>query len=234
MEDVAQGKISLADHKGNTLADRHAGEAAAKHQVTSDVGWYDATAWLVQCRLLAVYDLFTVKKERLPRDAMAPRGPPLDNRLEELGHRIEQIGATKQKCMICAKTWALDQRKLIIQDGVCPGATGWESSDLHPHLRPQHATPGATFTINGEALHNTHKLATHRGLVWCWRCGLYTTGTQVVKLKDPCHGPGTTARQRILGRLRSGMTPKAEVEWPLPEGAPTPRHMALLPRQGAG
>ena len=63
-EDVANGFITQVDRHGNQRADHWAGMAAAEAQVPESdknlVDWIDATAWIIQRRLLAVYTKFTV------------------------------------------------------------------------------------------------------------------------------------------------------------------------------
>ena len=54
-------------------------------------------------------------------------------------------------------------------------------------------------------LHSTHSLGWHRGLIWCWTCGLYST-TVPIGLKSKCDGE-TLSGTKNLSRLRKGLPP---------------------------
>ncbi len=55
--------------------------------------------------------------------------------------------------------------------------------------------------------HYTHSLTTQRGILWCTRCGAYTT-RQPRALKDRCPmKPASAAAATILRRLRRGLNP---------------------------
>ena len=114
--------------------------------------------------------------------------------LQELrGHAPESFGRSKYRCILCLQTWATNQRREVASWGPCPGARIWGEIDTrHPNLRPALAQRGISFAINGKQLHPSHHFATHRGIVWCWKCGFYTTGRQVVKLTASSSVPTTT------------------------------------------
>ena len=61
-----------------------------------------------------------------------------------------------------------------------------------------------------------HLLVAHRGLMWCWRCGAWST--EVARsLASPCPARPTRAGRDVLRRLAKGKTPKQSVQWPEPE-----------------
>ena len=72
-------------------------------------------------------------------------------------------------------------------------------------------------SVGGVKIHDTHlsHLAWHRGIIWCWRCGVYATRVPI-NLKGTCDGP-TEAGQKALSLLRQGKPPNCKVDWPLPE-----------------
>ena len=72
-------------------------------------------------------------------------------------------------------------------------------------------------SIGGAKIHPSHisHLGWHRGIVWCWVCGVYATRVPI-NLKGPCDGP-TDAGLKALSLLRQGKTPTCKVDWPLPE-----------------
>jgi hypothetical protein len=68
-------------------------------------------------------------------------------------------------------------------------------------------------TIGGARVHSTHRMGWHRGMVWCWECGVYATAVPI-NLKTECDG-ATLAGQKNLSRFRQGQPPSKAV-WPLP------------------
>ncbi len=55
--------------------------------------------------------------------------------------------------------------------------------------------------------HDTHRLATTRGVLWCRRCGAYTT-RQPRALRRPCAGcPTSEAARNVRARLARGLAP---------------------------
>ena len=67
--------------------------------------------------------------------------------------------------------------------------------------------------LGNTPLHESHLLAWHRGLLWCWRCGCIAS-TIPHNLRMPCQAP-TIAGERQLKRLKQGLTPLTMVDWPL-------------------
>jgi hypothetical protein len=63
-------------------------------------------------------------------------------------------------------------------------------------------------------LHGSHSLTKMRGIVWCWKCGVYGI-TAPRKLAKRCEPP-TQGGVDCLRRIRKGLTPRAGLEWPEP------------------
>ena len=72
----------------------------------------------------------------------------------------------------------------------------------------------ASPTIGRVALHASHSLGYHRGLVLCWKCGHYG-GTVPIKLKASCEGL-TLSGEKNRSRLRNS-NPPSKTSWPLDE-----------------
>ena len=53
--------------------------------------------------------------------------------------------------------------------------------------------------------HTTHSLVGGRGIVWCWRCGVYAVQPKL--LCRPCRGGATQFGKVTLARLRRGLPP---------------------------
>ena len=62
-------------------------------------------------------------------------------------------------------------------------------------------------------LRTSHHLASHRGIVWCWKCGKYGTSRGRDLLK-PCKGGASAAGKKALERIREGRTPHNSITWP--------------------
>ena len=67
--------------------------------------------------------------------------------------------------------------------------------------------------IGNVTLHSSHSLGWHRGLIWCWTCGLYSTGVPI-GLKILCDGESLSGTKN-LERLRKGRPPQKVLDWPL-------------------
>ena len=89
---------------------------------------------------------------------------------------------------------------------------------------PQAAQPPEQLVFAGRVLHATHKMAHKRGIIWCTRCGVWSTSAPR-GLREPCNGIPTRAGLGVIRRVRRGLTPIPRLaDWPLPaDGAPPPR-----------
>ena len=211
----------MAAKMAASRADHWAGMAAAESQIPDTdknlVDWIDATAWIIQRRLLAVDTKFTVKKERTAKDnSNFVKVNKLDLALSEAGHQIERIGTHKQVCVLCHQSWPLKTRAAVIALGHCPGPELWGPAPTNPHL-PHRAPIGAQIVLNGNGLDPSHRLAWHRGVIFCWRCGAYSTGGRVGNLIRLCPPKPTLKQGRQLGLIRQGKSPTPDGVWPLPE-----------------
>ena len=126
--EVAAGLITLEDQRGNALADTFAIKGAAHKEVdegvVKKVSEIDAKAYLIQDRLIAVYELFRVETQHTKGDELRdfrPRTNPLNKALEELGHSLEKTSEDMQQCRLCMQSWVLTDRPKIAALGRCPG-----------------------------------------------------------------------------------------------------------------
>ena len=78
--------------------------------------------------------------------------------------------------------------------------------------RPGHYSTNKVLHVGNRFAHPSHKLKTHRGLVYCARCGCRATN-QVRLMGNQCLPPGrhgkTTLKAILADRLPPGL-----VEWP--------------------
>ena len=71
--------------------------------------------------------------------------------------------------------------------------------------------------LGNQMLHAIHLCSARMGVLWCWRCGGYTTGV-LRSLADKCPGhPRTPNQEYTLSRIRAGKTPKPGMAWPRPD-----------------
>ena len=85
----------------------------------------------------------------------------------------------------------------------------------------------------GEGIHGTHLIGQRRGLVWCWKCGTWSSGKKLQKLGAPCPRRPTTWGTKVLQRLRKGLTPEPKSEWPLSEEAAPREGILAFPSAAA-
>ena len=62
------------------------------------------------------------------------------------------------------------------------------------------------------AIHSSHRIQTHRGVMWCWRCGKYAISRGRSLLKPCAQGANGTGKA-VLSRVRRGLTPHISVRW---------------------
>ena len=105
--------------------------------------------------------------------------------------------------------------------GECPGASFHVAQGLPLPETLTVGNPG--FVFKGNALHASHNLAWHRGMVFCWKCG-FLAAHHSGKLTLPCRGGRSAQGQSNLNRIREGKCPSAG-GWPEPEGAMRPKEL---------
>ena len=167
----------------NDAADRWANRAAADVQVPgAGVDYIDATAWIIQDRLVTVYQHYAEHGKSQGREIVRPARGNAIEALEELGHIVVEE-EDLHYCSICCSTWKPARAWAVVKLGRCPGkvqvtyrigASGTECCIKHDALH-----------INGRAIHASHRLAWREGLLYCSKCGYYSTGV-VRKLAQRC------------------------------------------------
>jgi len=128
-------------------------------------------------------------------------------------------------CRNCGDTWNHHRRWVIARGAPFRGGNeegwyGWQGTDsgFNPFYRPP--TRGGII-FGDKPIHGSHSLTAYRGLIYCNRCGYYTTGGRVCRLavrcgmkpdgaKEPKGHPG----HKMLKRIRQGKPPVGK--WPRP------------------
>ena len=67
----------------------------------------------------------------------------------------------------------------------------------------------------GRPIHSSHSITYYRGVIYCNRCGYYSSGGSVRYLRDPCVLKPADSQMRLLKRMRDGLYPTTQGEWPM-------------------
>ena len=98
--------------------------------------------------------------------------------------------------------------------GECPGPLA--DMRMISHSDVPMRVPLHIESFLGVQVDASHQFGLKRGLLWCWRCGLFSA-TVVKGLSKACKRRPTSGSTQVLERLKRGLTPTPQVEWPLPE-----------------
>ena len=90
----------------------------------------------------------------------------LDTKLEELGHhlKIDKSGMY-YSCSLCGQQWNKQQRKQVINYGVCPGPKIWGQNQGMLLDIPKNLAPGSELIWAGVKLHKSYNIVWKQGLV---------------------------------------------------------------------
>ena len=141
--------------------------------------------------------------------------------LEERGHQVTK-GNRKLVCNLCNSTWS-DQgpegryKEAQICSGIPP--IGLDLQIGHGNGPRRYRATG--LHINGVRVHESHRLAYHRGILFCSQCGCCTV--KIVRgLKGICRMKSScTQQKRGLNCLMLGKPPNGLV-WPTESTAVPP------------
>ena len=95
----------------------------------------------------------------------------------------------------------------------------------------------ARLTFGSAEVHVSHALFYVKGLLYCSCCWAYTQGSKAFKLKAVCRRLTSLgkAQSHVKNRICRGLTPRAEVSWPLPDAVEAPastrQRLAILQSQ---
>ena len=74
----------------------------------------------------------------------------------------------------------------------------------------------------GRPIHSSHSITYYRGVIYCNRCGYYSSGGSVRYLRDPCVLKPAESQMRLLKRMRDGIYPTSTGDWPMPDQTQAP------------
>ena len=231
-EDVLLGRISSENHRGNQQADAHAAAGAALHQPdrahVRSVAQADTRAWKIQRRLLAIADHVVRERAAGPRRQIAassagPAGPvPKPSKAHNAIQAFVQCGHAPRwegkqlRCTQCHHRCATTASMLehTRSLGQCPGPHAEMRMILDGEVPMK--VPLYIRSFLGVPVDASHQFGLKRGLLWCWKCGLFSA-TAVRGLNRACKGRPSPTSAHALERLKRGETPTPQVPWPLPE-----------------
>jgi hypothetical protein len=90
-------------------------------------------------------------------------------------------------------------------------------------LRQSLAVSGDTFCFGNVVINTSHRLAYHRGCLWCWACAGYSYGQAAFLLARACRRSVTSRwGATVLRRVRDGLAPRNDKPWPCEDGPVPP------------
>ena len=179
-------------------------------------------AHLILHRILAVCQLYLGKEGRTEEDPSPPpeRVARLDKEIARLGHDPIEWGS-QTLCQNCYTQWGKSQRQNVIAAGQCPKAFPWTQIPRNLH-HPWRLPPSTGLTWMGRPIHASHSITYYRGVIYCNRCGYYSSGGSVRYLRDPCVSQPPESQLRLLRRMRDGIYPTSTGAWPMPDQTQAP------------
>jgi len=231
-DDVISGKISKYDQDGNGIADNWAGKGADINQIPDakydEINWIDATVWLVQSRIIAICQEFLVH-EKVVKDVKIPfRNNTYDIQIARLGHEII-AGHNKRnhKCGRCGQSWNDLTKKGFINCGTCPGPQIWGNLPNNYMDGPNKIPIGSSLIWAGRKIDKSHRLAYHRGIIYCVSCGHFSH-TRVEALGAKCKlKPDSLQNERRLNSILQGKCPIPGKDWPRCDNSEAPEMCTL-------
>ena len=196
---------------GNKEADRLAGQAAFWASLVPEL-WYPIVrnidlVTVIQRRL--VYIICNLPhRAKVPPPPAAPRvgaAALFDRALAVTKHDVACLG----KALICATCSSTCTKEPLAR------STQWLGTQCSILPKIGLLPSGAKLSVKGNFTHDSHKLATLRGLTYCIKCGCFTTSQRLQNLAKPCSKPTPTGMSN-RNRLAKGLLPHSAVAggWP--------------------
>jgi hypothetical protein len=200
--------VTDIDIDANELADKYAADAAALHKVSlqtaTNCRHYYSLTRRIQWRLVAIMQNLPLRLKHKTVRTPAEEKTTLEQKCSDSSHAIVKNG-DRVTCTACLDSFR-------IRD---PAFEPWLAGLCTPSPntnRPSHFPTNKILHVGNRYTHLSHKLDTHRGLVYCARCGCRATN-QVRLMGKRCSPPGrngkATLKAILSDRLPPGMT-----EWP--------------------
>ena len=205
---VRPADVSDVDILGNGFADKYAAEAALAHQVSlqtsTDVRYYYSLTNKIQRRLVTVMQNLPARSKyrtvRMPAEEQAS----LQQKVGESMHTVVLAGE-RAACSVCLDSFRVKD----------PAFQLWLAGICTPTLstnRPSHYPATKILHVGNRYTHPSHKIQTHRGLVYCAKCGCRATN-QMRLMGNRCVPPGLHGKASLKAILADRLPPGLD-EWP--------------------
>jgi hypothetical protein len=205
---VRPADVSDVDILGNGFADKYAAEAALAHQVSlqtsTDVRYYYSLTNKIQRRLITVMQNLPARSKyrtvRMPAEEQAS----LQQKVGESMHTVVLAGE-RAACSVCLDSFRVKD----------PAFQLWLAGICTPTLstnRPSHYPANKILHVGNRYTHPSHKIQTHRGLVYCAKCGCRATN-QMRLMGNRCVPPGLHGKASLKAILADRLPPGLD-EWP--------------------
>ena len=212
--------VSLGDLRGNACADALADRAAEQWQIfpqdAQNVFWHMAVLQQIQKRcvsiLIHVAGSAQEGRERRHRTVRLPRLPATGAAIGS-DHALLLLGNMWRCafCQVARRASASDLREWFASE--CTPFSMVSYSLRMGEVRPTEVPYGYPIRSGKHVLHESHASVTYKGLIFCRRCGCYSTGAPKL-LKAQCAGVPNGSTRARLWRLRRGLLPHAMQQWP--------------------
>ena len=231
---MAHYAIPAVDVIGNEIADALAKRGAALHSLAECtrklIERADHKAHAVLRRIVKAQILASEAQPRAarkhPRVATDAGEPQLIQQVRNSCHFIIKDGS-RWKCGRCNQQAPTRDFRAWLKGAKCEAVVAGPSDKASKQRAAISADGEISFSqpvpvdrthIGSKSSHVSHRLVAWRGITWCWSCGSYATlAGSIGELKGLANQCGTPNRgkRHVLARLRKGLPPRADMQWPL-------------------
>lgn len=199
--------VSLLDIRGNDFADNYAKQASRLVQVSLTtarkcIHYYNLVK-KIQHRLAAIIQNLPDRKKYMTVRTVKETQKVLETKIHESAHNVTKIGG-RYTCINCKNSFL--QTDTSLQEWL------QTSCSILPTTNRPTSIDNDALHIGNLSIHSSHKLATHRGLVYCKRCGS-RVGTCLQNLAKVCAPPGSYGKLSLKAINDDNLPPNLD-SWP--------------------
>ena len=143
--------------------------------------------------------------------------------IDNMGH-IPRSQGNNFYCDRCGQSWKKKDQKEFSEQGPCCGADHWSGAIPSILKRPTLNKKSLPFMFNGRLVHKSHRITYHRGVIYCDRCGYYSSPKHSsINLPNTCLlMPISPVQEYRRNRIRMGLYPIVGGKFTRSEGDPIP------------
>ena len=128
----------------------------------------------------------------------------LEAKIADSSHNVVKIGK-RYTCVVCNNSFS--KPDISFQEWLQTSCTPTPTT-----TRPSQVDNNAIH-IGNLSIHHTHKIATHKGLLYCTKCGS-RAGSCLKNLAHPCEPPGEYGKISLKAILSDKLPPNLD-SWPI-------------------